>query len=80
MEAVGSYEAKTHLSALLERVASGERIRITRHGVPIAMLVPVDTEPRRDSKEVIREIKELRKGRTLGETTIRQLIEEGRRY
>jgi prevent-host-death family protein len=80
METVGSYQAKTHLSALLERVASGERIRITRHGVPIAMLVPLEAEPRRDFKEVTREIKDLRKGRTLGGITIRQLIEEGRRY
>ena len=35
---VGSYEAKTHLSALLERVARGETITITKHGVPVATL------------------------------------------
>ena len=38
---VGAYEAKTHLPRLLERVANGERITITKHGVPIAILIPV---------------------------------------
>jgi prevent-host-death family protein len=40
MSAVGACEAKTHLSALLDRVARGEEITITRHGKPIARLVP----------------------------------------
>ena len=40
MAEVGSYEAKTHLSGLLDRVERGERITITRHGVPVAVLVP----------------------------------------
>ena len=42
MESVGSYEAKTHLPALLERVARGEEIVSTKHGVPIARLVPIE--------------------------------------
>ena len=37
---VGAYEAKTHLPALLERVQRGEQITITKHGRPIARLVP----------------------------------------
>ena len=37
---VGSFEAKTHLPALLERVARGERITITKRGKPVAKLVP----------------------------------------
>src|SRR5580704_15412275 len=40
MTSVGSYEAKTHLPELLERVARGEKIVITKHGRPMAMLVP----------------------------------------
>ena len=40
-------EAKTHLSALLARVAAGERIVLSRHGKPIAQLVPLDPKPRR---------------------------------
>lgn len=38
MTAVGSYEAKPHLSELLERVARGERILITKRGKGIVML------------------------------------------
>lgn len=37
---VGAYEAKTHLADLLDRVQRGEQIIITRHGKPIARLVP----------------------------------------
>jgi prevent-host-death family protein len=41
MESVGSFEAKTHLPQLLERVARGEEFTITKHGKPVARLVPV---------------------------------------
>jgi prevent-host-death family protein len=80
MKTVGSYEAKTHLSRLLDEVAKGEEITITKHGVPVAVLVPPPGARRRSVDEVIEEIKELRKGTILGDDlTIRQLIEEGRR-
>ena len=39
MQTAGDFEAPTHLAALLDRVAVGERIEIMRHGVPAA--VPV---------------------------------------
>ncbi|MBV9342272.1 MAG: type II toxin-antitoxin system prevent-host-death family antitoxin [Acidobacteria bacterium] len=39
---VGAYEAKTHLSKLLEKVEAGEEITITKHGVPVGKLVPVE--------------------------------------
>jgi len=80
METVGSYEAKTHLPSLLARVAHGEKFTITRHGVPVAMLVPAGVPDKPDPAQVIAEIKRLRKGRKLRGLTIRQLIEEGRRY
>jgi prevent-host-death family protein len=81
MTSVGAYEAKTHLPELLKRVESGERITITRHGHPVAELVPPGVAAQRDVREVIKEIKELRKGNVLGDDlTIRQLIDEGRRY
>ena len=75
------YEAKTHLAQLLDRVARGEEIRITRHGRPIARLVPEVDDEWADVRAAIAAIKELRKGQRLGKgLTIRQLIEEGRRY
>jgi prevent-host-death family protein len=80
MDTVGSYEAKTHLASLLERVAQGDSITITRHGQPIARLVPVEPAKRRDAKTVIEELKQLRKGRRVRGVSIRALIEEGRRF
>jgi prevent-host-death family protein len=79
MESVGSYEAKTHLPALLERVAKGEEFVITKHGVPIARLVPVDQDQQRDVRSVIEELKQFRKGHTLGGLSVREMINEGRR-
>jgi prevent-host-death family protein len=79
VETVGSFEAKTHLSVLLERVAKGERFTITKHGVPVAMLVPMKGSDKQDRKEVVRRIEEFGKGRSLKGLTIRKLIDEGRR-
>jgi len=80
MATVGSYEAKTHLPALLARVEKGERITITRHGIAVAELVPVGTRSRRNLKDVIAEIKEFGRGRKLPTgITVRDLIDEGRR-
>ena len=78
VEFIGSYQAKTHLAQLLERVAEGETITITRHGVPVAALVPVGGEMQRDTAEVIKDIREFRSGRTLAADTLKRLIEEGR--
>ena len=74
---VGAYEAKTNLSRLLERVERGERITLTRHGRPVAMLVPV--EGKRPPEEVVEELREFRFGRRLGGVALREMIEEGRR-
>ena len=46
MDTVNVYDAKTHLSRLLERVEHGERIVIARAGKPVAMLVPLEPAPR----------------------------------
>jgi prevent-host-death family protein len=78
MQTVGSYEAKTHLPALLDRVAKGERITITRHGVPVAMIVPPAGACKADVHETIRGILESRKNRRLGGLSIREMREEGR--
>ena len=80
METIGSYEAKTHLPSLLARVAQGEKFTITRHGVPVDLLVPAGALERPDAAHVIAEIKRLRRGRKLRGVTIGRLIEEGRRY
>ncbi|MBU6277149.1 MAG: type II toxin-antitoxin system prevent-host-death family antitoxin [Planctomycetes bacterium] len=80
MSTISFYEARTHFSELLDQVALGKRILITRHGRPAAVLCPPPDETARDVKAVIAEMKALRRGNTLGKkTTIRSLIEEGRR-
>lgn len=40
MQTIGAFEAKNTLGALLDRVEQGEEIIITRHGKPVARLVP----------------------------------------
>ena len=81
MESVGSFEAKTHLPQLLERVAKGEEFTITEHGQPVARLILAGaTKPKLDVAQVIKEFKAFSKGNTLGEDlTIREMIEEGQR-
>ena len=77
---VAAFDAKTHLNELLLRVAKGETIRITRRGVPVAELVPADFGEARDPSEVVAEIRSIREGASLGMISIRELIDEGRRY
>lgn len=42
MTTVGSFEAKTHLARLIDSAQKGNEITITKHGLPIAKLVPTD--------------------------------------
>ena len=79
METVGAYEAKTHLSKLLERVMKGERICILKHGVPVATLQPVAPSNRRPTRDTIDELKQFRSGVRLDGLSLRDMIEEGRR-
>jgi len=81
MNSIGSFEAKTHLSALLDRVAKGETITITRHGVPAAMLMPVTgagTGP--NHGEIVEGMRALRRRVKPGRLSVREMIEEGRRF
>jgi prevent-host-death family protein len=79
MKTVGTFEAKTHLSTLLEQVGDGEEITITRHGKAVARLVPVDAISRDRLKDTVARLKGFRKGRRLGALSPKALIEEGRR-
>jgi prevent-host-death family protein len=63
---------------LLDEVARGETIVITRHGRPVARLAPIEGASRDDRRQAIAELKELRKGRTLCGLSLRELIAEGR--
>jgi prevent-host-death family protein len=79
---IGSYEAKTHLPQLLDRGEHGETIVITRHGKPVAKLVPASAEKTRpDVRQAVAEMLAYRDqlGPKLQGLSIRELIEGGRR-
>ena len=83
MTTMGFYEARTHLSELLDQVAKGRKILITRRGRPAALIGPPPKEKQRDVRQVVQEMLALRdrEGPTLGgQATIRELIDEGRRF
>ena len=81
METIGAFEAKTHLASLLERVSKGERITITRHGIPTAMLVPVEGAPGKlTHKEIVEGMRALRRRVKPGKLSVREMVAEGRRF
>jgi prevent-host-death family protein len=53
MKTVGTFNAKTHLSDLLDRVARGESFLITKRGKPVAALSPVNVSKRHGPKDII---------------------------
>jgi antitoxin (DNA-binding transcriptional repressor) of toxin-antitoxin stability system len=81
MQTVGAYEAKTKLSALLEKVSQGETITITNRGKPIAEMRRPPLQNRANTKEVIAAIRAHRENfaGAFDAEDIKALIEEGRR-
>ena len=78
MNQVGAFEAKTHLSQLLKLVSDGEEFTITKHGQPIARLVPVR---RRDEDQVAWAVAGLKALRQKNPATLSEIlswIREGR--
>ncbi|HEX9168155.1 MAG TPA: type II toxin-antitoxin system prevent-host-death family antitoxin [Roseiarcus sp.] len=78
MITVGAFEAKTHLSALLDKVAAGEEVVITKHGKPVARLVGAREIDRARVNEVFEKLKALRKETTLGGISWKALRDESR--
>lgn len=79
MESVGSRDAKANLPRLLERVARGARITVTKHGMPVAEIIPPRENRALDVPAAVAAMKGLRKGNTLGGVSLLELIDEGRR-
>jgi prevent-host-death family protein len=78
--AVGAYGAKTHFSQLLEKLEAGEEITITKHGTPVARLVPIKKNLTTAARRKIIDDWINRPDRpTLGGLKISDLIKEGRR-
>lgn len=76
---IGAFEAKTHLSSLLDRVEDGEEVVITRHGKPVAKLISARGAERDQVDDAIKKLKQLRKTTTLGGLSWRELRDVGRR-
>jgi prevent-host-death family protein len=81
---IGAYDAKTRLSELLDRVERGEQIVITRHGKPVARLVPEGGHDRAAARAAVARLFALgeqlaRRGVDLSDAEIRALRDEGRR-
>ena len=79
MKQVGVYDAKTHLPKLLDEVEHGETIEITRHGRPVARLVPIERRSR-TAAEAAEALRAFRDKHPLDGISIRELIEEGRKH
>ncbi len=76
---IALYEAKNKLSGLLDEVAAGKEITITRHGKAAARLVPVDHGfNRAKAAQAAQTLLEIRKGATLGGLSVKELMNEGR--
>lgn len=78
MMTVGTLEAKTHFSRLLERAEAGEEITITRHGKPVARLMPPAAVDRARARAAVEGLRRLAKTTTLG-LDWRELRDEGRK-
>jgi prevent-host-death family protein len=78
MERIGIYDARAKLSELIERVQFGEEVVLTRHGEPVARLVPEKPRRKRSGAAVTR-IRALAKKLDVRDVDVRKLIEEGRR-
>jgi len=77
---IGAFEAKNRLSELLTAAENGEVVMITKHGRPIAKLVPIDDFDRAKAREAADWLIEFRKKHSLGGLKIKDLINEGRKY
>ena len=80
MPEIGAFEAKMHLPQLLERVQAGECFVITNHNRPVAELIPFRTHDASKIRAAIDDLKAFQKTHDLGGLSVRQMIEEGRRY
>jgi len=76
---VGAYEAKTKLGSLLNRVARGGQVVITKHDVPVARLVPVGTNASISTAEALDGLAAVRRRSRAGPESLKDLIVAGRR-
>lgn len=76
---VSTFEAKAHLSKLLQDVESGHTVTITRRGKPVARLVPIDDKEQPDTEALLARFKAIRESGK-GTVDVLELIRAGRKY
>ena len=78
---IGSFEAKTHFSQIIQDVEQGAGYVITKRGKPVAKIIPFEQDSGMTFKEAVDKLTEMRKlyrGKP-GSFNIREAIEDGRR-
>ena len=76
MPQLGAYEAKTHLPKLLERVQKGERFVITKHGHPIAELIPIGKHDSEVVKQAVTDLRALKNDLKKRGVRVKDLLDE----
>jgi prevent-host-death family protein len=79
MREVGAYEAKTRLAELLDAVLAGETITISRHGQPVAVMMPIPSRRQMPPDQVIARLRQRRRQARLDGISLSALIAEGRK-
>lgn len=82
MKTIGSFDAKTHLSRILEEVANGEEYTITKHGKPVAELKPIASSKMEEWERLKSYFSKMRKRDPQNKVSIDEIIawkNEGRR-
>jgi prevent-host-death family protein len=81
MTTAKAFEVRARFSDLLNRVARGERITITRYGVAVALLVPVEhKESKLKHREIVEGMRALRERVKPRKMSVREMAAEGRRF
>jgi len=80
-QTIGAFEAKTHFSQIIGKVENGQGFIITKHGKPVAKIIPFEPKPEITRKEAFTKLTMMRKlynGKP-GSFNIREAIEDGRK-
>ena len=80
MRHFGTFEAKNRLSALLDMVEAGEEVTITRNGKAVARLVAPETRDLAKAREAAAGLRAIRARSQPGPESLKDLVNEGRRY
>lgn len=76
---IGAFDAKTRLGELLDQVEQGAEFTITKHGRPVARLVPLDQPRRADVADAVARLRQARHEWGLQGLSWRELRDAGRR-